>query len=112
MAQRKPPGDGKIIEGMTHSLVDALELAGLSEEFGPETLRDHSNWLWNAYSGLAHGYMWPRLLWGLSPDRRLPGDFPFDLHQVATATHIALLAALSRSQPDTAATTVPILSDR
>jgi len=46
-----PPGDGKIIEGMTHSLVDALELAGLSEEFGPETLRDHSNWLWNARPG-------------------------------------------------------------
>lgn len=106
-----PPGDGKIIEGMTRSLVDALELAGLNEEFGPGILRDHSNWLWNTYSGVAHGYMWPRLLWGISSDRRLPGDFPLDLHQVATATHIALIAALSRSQPDTTATTDHVPSE-
>ncbi len=106
-----PPGDGQIIEGMTRSIVDALELAGLSEEFGPDILRDHSNWLWKTYSGLAHGYMWPRLLWRISRDRRLPGDFPFDLYQVATATHVALLAALSRSQPDTAATTTLVSSE-
>lgn len=103
-----PPGDGKIVEGMTESLVDALEMSGHGGEFGADYLRDHADWLWNTYSGAAHGYLWPRLLWGISSDRRVPGDFPLDLHQVAAATHMAMVAALSRSQPDTAGTTDPV----
>jgi hypothetical protein len=97
-----PPGDGKIVEGMTESLVEALKIAGLGDEFGPQYLRDHTDWLWHTYSGAAYCYLWPRLLWGISADRRIPGDFPLDPYQVAVAAHMAVVAVLSRSQPDTA----------
>lgn len=103
-----PPGDGKIVEGMTQSLVEAFEIEGLADEFGPDFLHDHTEWLWNTYSGIAHGYLWPRLLWGVSPDRRIPGDFPLDLHQIAASAHMAIVAALSRSLPGTAGTTEPV----
>ncbi|SMY01673.1 hypothetical protein [Brevibacterium antiquum] len=104
-----PPGDGKIVEGMSAVMHDALELAGVGEELGHEFLTDHVTWLWNTYSGLAHGYFWPRLLPGLAEDdRRIPGDFPLDLHQIATATHMALLAALSRMAPGSTLTTETI----
>lgn len=100
-----PPGDGRIVEGMSAVMYEALELAGMGEELGHDILKDHVTWLWNTYSGLAHGYFWPRLLLTISGDRRVPGDFPLDLHQVATATHMALLATLSRMEPGSALTT-------
>lgn len=103
-----PPGDGRIVEGMSAVMFEALELAGMGDELGREILKDHVTWLWNTYSGLAHGYFWPRLLLTDSGDRRLPGDFPLDLHQVATATHMAMLATLNRMEPGSAWTTDPI----
>ncbi|WP_270239045.1 hypothetical protein [Rothia kristinae] len=103
-----PPGDGRIVEGMSAVMFEALELAGMGEELGHDILKDHVTWLWNTYSGIAHGYFWPRLLLTISGDRRVPGDFPLDLHQVATATHMALLSALRRMEPGSALTTDPI----
>lgn len=106
-----PPGEGKFVEGMTDSLLEALELAGLTEEFGEDELTDHSTWLWNTYSGLAHGYMWPRLLPSIAEDRRIPGDFPLDLHQVATVTHMAFLAVLNRLENGSSNTNDPVPTD-
>lgn len=106
--QQAPARDGDVVNGMTEAIVDALELADLSDETGPAILRDHAHWLWNTYSGLAHGYCWPRSMWTLSGDRRIPGDFPMDLHQVSTCTHVALIAYLARAAPGTAGTTTPV----
>lgn len=114
-AQRKtlwpsgnPPGDGKVITGMIDSLGIALKTAGNEVGAEQDILQDHGAWLWNTYSGLAHGYTWPRLLPGISPDRGIPGDFPMDIYQVAVVTHIAALAALNRSLPGSATTTDPV----
>lgn len=102
------PGDGKIVEGMGKTIYEALELAGVGEDIGYEYMEDHVTWLWNTYSGLVHGHFWPRLLPTVSGDRRVPGDFPLDLHQVATAVHMALLATLSRMQAGSSGSTAPI----
>lgn len=100
--RRKPTGDGAVVGGMTDAIVDALELAGIEGGVEHAILRDHAVWLWNTYSGLAHGYSWPRVMWSLSGDRRIPGDFPMDLHHVATCTQVALVAFLARAAPDSA----------
>lgn len=99
--RRQQPGahDSGVVNGMIEAVVDALTAAGVVDEFGSESLRDHARWLWNTYSGLAHGYSWPRLMWTLSGDRRIPGDFAMDLHQVATVLQIALTAFRARSAP-------------
>lgn len=100
--RRKSVRDGPVVGGMTDAIVDALELAGIGEDGEHAILRDHADWLWNTYSGLAHGYSWPRVMWSLSGDRRIPGDFPMDLHHVATCTQVALVAFLARAAPDSA----------
>lgn len=105
---RKLPGEGTIVDGMGEAIYAALELAGLGKDFGYEFLKDHVTWLWNTYSGLVHAHFWPRLLPTVSGDRRVPGDFPLDLHQVATAVHMALLATLSRMEPGSSTSTAPI----
>lgn len=100
--------EGKVVAGMVEALIDSLAAADPAGEFSPEILRDHGQWLWNAYSGLAHAYSWPRLLPTIAGDRRIPGDFPFDLHQVAGSVHVAVLATLQRGRPGTALTTEDI----
>ena len=100
--RRRHTVDGDVVGGMTDAIVDALELAGIEGGVEHEILRDHADWLWNTYSGLAHGYSWPRVMWSLSGDRRIPGDFPMDLYHVATCTQVALVAFLARAAPDSA----------
>lgn len=101
----RPPGDGTIIAGMTSAIAEALHRAGMQMEGGDSLLHEHSDWVWNVYSGLAHGFTWPRLLPGIETSRGLPGDFSLDLHQTASAAEMAIIAALSRMQPGTAGTT-------
>jgi len=100
--------DTKVVDEMTQAIISALQLASPDDEKGTAILADHARWLWNTYSGLAHGYSWPRTLCGLSGDRRVPGDYPMDLYHVATCTHIALRALLKRAQPGTAGANSPL----
>lgn len=106
------PRDIDIIDGMSTALADALTLA--TPHASPDdlaALHDHGTWLWNTYSGLAHAYTWPQSLWHLSPDPRIPGDYPMDLHHTATCTHIALASLHHHANPTTTATTHPIHLD-
>lgn len=104
--------DGEIVDGMTAAIADALQADDSSNDaLNRAILEDHAKLLWNTYSGLAHGYSWPRTLWGLSPDRRIPGDFTMDLYHVATCTQVALLAILNRSSTASASTTERVTLD-
>lgn len=105
LKQQPQARDGSVVDGMIESIIEALIAADVDEEFGPAILRDHARWLWNTYSGTAHAYSWPRSMWTVSGDRRIPGDFPMDLHQTATCLHIALVAALARLAPRSAGST-------
>lgn len=106
--QQPQSRDGDVVTGMIGAVIDALHTAGVDDELGTQGLRDHAHWLWNTYSGLAHGYSWTHLLWGLSGDRRIPGDFPMDLFNVATCLQIALTAFHTRSTPGSARSTEPL----
>lgn len=106
--QQAPARDGDIVNGMIEAIVDALEVADVNDVTVSAILREHAHWLWNTYSGLAHGYSWPRSMWTLSGDRRIPGDYAMDLHQVSTSAHVALIGYLVRAAPGTAGTTEPV----
>lgn len=99
------PGEATIIHRQTEALIEALHAAGIDKTFSTDIMRDHASWLWNTYSGLAHANSWPLLLPGISPDRRIPGDFPIDLYMTTTAFHMAVLAYLDRTEAGSAFTT-------
>lgn len=99
------PGEGAGITKMVSALSNAYLVAGLEKEFSHSILVDHSQWLWNTYSGLAHAYMWPHLAWNISGDRRMPGDFSLDLFMTANSFYIGQLAHENRAKQHTAGTT-------
>ena len=102
--------DGATVDDMTAAIAEALISAAPDEHTDENVaiLQDEAAWLWNTYSGLAHGHAWPRFMWTLSGDRRIPGDFAMDLHHVATCAHFALVALLARCAPQSAGETRPV----
>jgi len=101
----QPPGETEIINQQTEAFIEALHAAGIDRTFSTDIMRDHASWLWNTYSGLAHAYSWPRWLFGLSRDLRIPGDFPIDLFMTANALLMAIIAYLDRTAAGSAFTT-------
>lgn len=96
------PGEGAGVRRMVAALSDAFLAADLRENFDSSLLTDHAQWLWNTYSGLAHAYMWPHLMWRRSDDPRVPGDYPIDLYMTANSFYIGQLAHEKRAEHDTA----------
>ncbi|GAA1986412.1 hypothetical protein [Amycolatopsis minnesotensis] len=109
----QPPGDGKVMYGAAEVVAAALEAMPGDADGSRKALKEHFIWLWNTYSGVAHAHAWPRLLPGSGQDRRIPGDFPSDLHMIATTAHVAMLSFKLRHQPGSANTTktVPLTSE-
>jgi hypothetical protein len=109
----RPRGDGAVMTGAAEVIGAALAVTPNYPDENPQLLREHAIWVWNAYSGLAHTYSWPRLMPCSGRDRRVPGDFPGDLFMVANTAHIAMLSLQSRLQPGSADTTalVPMTSE-
>jgi hypothetical protein len=67
-------------------------------EYTPDTatlLSEHLSWTFNVYSGVAHGFAWPRLVPGT---QSLPGHFLVELTTVANITHMAFDLANRRSR--------------
>lgn len=58
----------------------------------PVALEDHLPWMWNAWSGIAHGWAWPKYLPGNEdPDRDVaPGSWILDFKALALIVHLAL----------------------
>ena len=50
-------------------------------------LAEHYQWIFNIYSGVAHGFAWPRLVPGTES---MPGDFSADLWATVCAAQIAI----------------------
>lgn len=102
--------DGATVDNMTEAIAEAL-ISAAPEQHTDENiaiLRDEAAWLWNTYSGLAHGHAWPALMWTLSGDRRIPGDFAMDFHHVTTCAHFALASLAARCAPDSTGASTPI----
>ncbi len=72
-----------------------LQAAGQYEPTDEARLREQLHWVFNIYSGIAHGFGWPKLVSG---SRSLPGHFASDLWMTATVSLLAIdrLQAASR----------------
>jgi len=60
----------------------------------PLRYKEHVAWTFNTYSGVVHGFGWPRLVFGTDS---LPGVFIAELGLVAGITHFASDLVVSRS---------------
>jgi hypothetical protein len=102
-------GDGALMQGAVKVIAAGLAATNSSANVNLKVWEEHTDWLWNTYSGAAHTHAWPRLLPGFSQDRRMPGDFPGDLYMIATTTHIAMRSLESRFRPGSAQSTQSVL---
>lgn len=61
-------------------------------EESPEALEDHLAWVWNNWSGIAHGWAWPKYVPGREDPNvdTAPGNWILDFHTVAMILHLAL----------------------
>ena len=82
------------LSGEAPMLDEVAEIVGelvVSRDDAPEAsariLTEHLSLMFNAYSGAAHGYGWPKLIHFPSD---LPGDFVADFYTLATFTQLSL----------------------
>ncbi|MCY1684007.1 hypothetical protein [Kocuria sp. SL71] len=79
-------GAAEIIGRRTQSRLDAEGIKTGA------TMREHLLWMFNLYSGKAHGLGWPKLV---HHQNDLPGNFAADIHQLASMTELAVRALRS-----------------
>lgn len=86
-------GEEKMLLVMAKVIVEALAAEGHEQ-----VLTEHVTWLFNVYSGVAHGFGWPRLIPG---SESMPGHFIADLTQVVSIAHFAfdMTARRTRANP-------------
>lgn len=88
----QPPGEAKTLDSMAEVIGEVL--AGSNSELQQQELdelaaatKEHVRWMFNVYSGVAHGFAWP---WLVPRTESLPGHF---LAEFTTAANVAHLAA-------------------
>ena len=90
-------GEGSVLLSMADVIGRALATEGQPDVGNdPELLAEQVTWTWHTYSGLAHGFAWPRLLPSTTADRAMPGDYVADLGIVIATAHIAFRKTLER----------------
>lgn len=95
----RPPGEAKTMDSMAAVIGDML--AGTKSAVPQENLHDvatamkeHVQWMFNVYSGIAHGFAWPRLVPGTES---LPGHFVVELTTAANVGYLAAEVTLRRA---------------
>jgi hypothetical protein len=81
------PGESEILEETAKIVGDLLLAAGYDLGETQPALSEHLLWIFNMYSGVAHGFAWPRLVPGTNS---LAGDFSADLWITACAAQLAV----------------------
>jgi hypothetical protein len=95
----RPPGEAKTLDSMaevigrmlaqTDSAVPNQELDNLAT-----VIREHVRWMFNIYSGVAHGLAWP---WLVPHTESLPGHFIAEFTTAANVAHLAADITLRRA---------------
>lgn len=97
--------DTSMITKVTQTVAAAFaraERTGFSSH-GETFVREHLQWMWQVWSGGAHGWAWPEHLPG--PDdvkNRVPGDWVSDLSLLAALTQLALQTLTRSTTPASA----------
>jgi hypothetical protein len=93
-------GEGKILSEMALVIAQEMIRGGYGQPNGQELLAEEVEWVWHSYSGVAHGFAWPRRLPTFSGPSvtPMPGDFFAELGFVVSVTHLALKKLAERSR--------------
>lgn len=88
-------GDGAMLKSTARTMAEALARDSANGTDEPQTqkqLQEHIEWMWNVWSGMAHGYAWPDLIPGEKSSHQhiVPGHWVGDFYQLASFTQLAL----------------------
>ena len=84
-------GDGWMIKETSQIMAKLLVLQGLSEE-NIVQLSEHLEWMWHVWSGMAHGWAWPKYFPGADSEDHdvAPGHWVTDFRTLASTVQLAL----------------------
>jgi len=95
----RPPGEARTLDSMAE-VIGAM-LAGTDSAVPQQELddlatvaREHVRWMFNIYSGVAHGFAWPLLV---PHTESLPGHFIAEFTTAANVAHLAADITLRRA---------------
>lgn len=77
----------EVLSEAAEIIADLLEGSGYEEPEAASIFSEHFSWTFNIYSGVAHGFGWPRLVPGT---QSLPGDFSAELVLVTSVCQLAV----------------------
>ena len=99
MRDGRPPGEARTLDSMAEVIGEML--AGVDSAVPQQELDDlaaaakeHVRWMFNIYSGVAHGLAWP---WLVPRTESLPGHFIADFTTAANVAHLAADTAIRRA---------------
>ena len=87
-------GEAVLLREMAWVVGKILAARGYADTAIAGQVSEHVAWTFNVYSGVAHGFAWPRLVPGT---RSLPGHFIAELLLISNVTHLAFDLAIRRS---------------
>lgn len=96
----RPKGEHRILTAMATVIAQELTLNGYMGSDAQELVAEEIEWVWHAYSGVAHGFAWPRRLPSYAGPSvtPMPGDFYAEFGFVVSITHLALRKLAERSR--------------
>jgi hypothetical protein len=99
----RPMGERRTLTAMATVIAQELTLNGYIGPNAQELLAEEVEWVWHAYSGVAHAFAWPRRLPSYSGPSvtPMPGDFYAEFGFVVSITHLALKKTAERSHATT-----------
>lgn len=99
----RPMGERRTLTAMATVIAQELTLNGYMDSNAQELVAELVEWVWHAYSGVAHGFAWPgRLPSYAGPSvTPMPGDFYAEFGFVVSITHLALRKMAERSRTTT-----------
>ena len=88
-------GEEKTLMAMATVIGELLVTNGYDSPGGGKSFAELMTWIFHVYSGVAHGFGWPRLVPG---SNSMPGDFMADLYMVTCVADFASDVALRRTR--------------
>lgn len=84
-------GDGWMIKETSQIMANLLVSRGLAKEDTVQ-LSEHLEWMWHVWSGMAHGWAWPKYFPGGDSDDRdiAPGHWVTDFRTLTSTVQLAL----------------------
>lgn len=84
-------GDGLMIKETAQIMAKTLIRQGLSDEDTAQ-LSEHLEWMWHIWSGVAHGWAWPKYFPGIEAETHdvAPGHWVTDFRVLTSVVQVAL----------------------